>query len=409
MRSLMALMGLLAVMGAFYGCGDDDGGSPTPPPTLTGSVAWEKTIGGAGDEEPRSIQATADGGYIVVGSTTSSGTGDSYLYLVKLDAGGAVVWERTFGETSAVGYYVAQTADGGYIATGTTGLVTQVGVGTFSSVLLVKTDADGSLVWERTYGPGQTNSGRFVFQNDAGGYTVAGNTIGSTQESDYFEDLYVLTVDREGTVLSEYVSQTSLISESVVAGRHFPDGAYDVAVFGSNVIKFYWSYMGIAKFDPQGDRLPGITFAGYSTGAKSVIWTADGGYGAVGAQQPLSTPPYRMILSVFDQIGNLAMESRFAGSGEAQGSSLQQTDDGGYLLAGDTQANEAQPHDVYLVRTDAAGEALWEIVHGGDGDDVSGPMARSSDGGWVIAGSTTSFGAGGKDLYVLKVEESLSE
>ena len=73
MRLLSSIMGLLVFMGALCGCGDYDNGSSTP----TGSIVWEKTIGGPGNEVPHSIQATADGGYIVVGSTTAAGDEDS--------------------------------------------------------------------------------------------------------------------------------------------------------------------------------------------------------------------------------------------------------------------------------------------------------------------------------------------
>jgi hypothetical protein len=406
MRLLISIMGLLAFMGAFYGCGDDNCGSPTPPPP-TGSIVWEKTIGGPGDEVPHSIQAAADGGYIVAGSTTPVGDEVSYLYLVKLDAGGDVVWERTFGKPSAAGYYVTQTDDGGYIVTGMTGMVVEVGVGTFSSLFLVKTDAEGSPMWERAYEFYTRNSGRYVFQRSDGGYTVAGQTSGG--ESSNFGELYVLTLDREGALLSEYVSETPLAGESVVSGHYFPDGAYDLAVFNNDIIKFYWSTMGIARFDPQGNRLDGISLAGYSTGAKSVIWLVEGGYASIGGLPPLSTPPSRMVLLTFDESGNQVVESQFAGSGGADGASLNRAADDGYMLAGSTQTDETQPHDVYLVRTDSAGDSVWEIIHGGDGDDMGGPMARSSDGGWVIAGSTTSFGAGGEDLYVLKVEETQPE
>ena len=113
-----------------------------------------------------------------------------------------------------------------------------------------------------------------------------------------------------------------------------------------------------------------------------------------------------MVLLTFDEAGNKVIESHFAGSGEAEGASLVQAADNGFMLAGSTQADEAQPRDVYLVRTDSAGDSVWEIIHGGDGEESGGPMTRSNDGGYVMAGSTTSFGAGGKDLYILKVMES---
>ncbi len=407
MRSRFLGLGLSLVMIVLSGCGGSDSGGGEPAPVPSGTIVWEKTLGGAGDEEAHAIKATDDGGYIITGSTTSFGAGDSDLYLVKLNAAGDVTWEKAFGGQGVeVGYSVAQTSDGGYIVTGSTQTASEQ-TGTASSILLIKTDGNGSLMWERTYGLYSMNSGNFVFQRSDGGYTVAGQTSGIVSEDDFnFGELYILILDPEGAVLSEYLSDTSITTESVIAGRSYPDDSFALTVYLYNVIKSYFSGVAMANFDPQGNPGESFILQGVTGGVKAAIWTGDGGYATTGIPGPITAPPFRMLLLTFDRDGNSAIIDRFAGSGYAWGSSLDQTPDGGFIVAGETQVDEVQPADIYLVRTNAAGERLWELIHGGDGEDLGGPIAPSDDGGWVIAGSTTSLGAGGKDLYILKVVES---
>lgn len=392
--------GLIVVMSVLVGCGGgDNGGDSSPVPT--GSVVWEKTVGGAGNEEANSIMATADGGFVIVGKTTSFGAGAD-VYLVKFDALGEIVWQKTFSGSS--GDYVAPTADGGYIVTGMTATPTGE-TGTRFLLLLIKTDAEGSLIWQRTYGPGDSNNGRFVFQNSDGGYTVAGTT--NNPESDFYNnDLYILRVDVQGDVLSEYVSPTSNVNQSILAGRSYPDDTYDLAVYNNSVVNFYFSTVDIMKFDSQINLLETRRLAGVNNGNGTVTWTADGGYASTGLKQILGADSGAVNLIIFDSAGNQVVENLFGGSGGFAGPTLEQTADGGFLLAGLTSVSETPTYDVYLVRTDAAGVKLWELVHGGEGADFNGPIARLSDGGYVVAGSTRAPGVSETDLYILKVEES---
>jgi len=136
-----------------------------------GNTLWSRTYGGADYDLGRSVQQTADAGYIVVGITVSFGAGGSDLYLIKTNALGDTLWSRTYGGSgnNGVGYYsVQQTTDAGYIVVGSTH---SFGADDYD-VYLIKTDSLGDTLWSRTYGGSDHEQGFSVQQTTDAGYIV---------------------------------------------------------------------------------------------------------------------------------------------------------------------------------------------------------------------------------------------
>ena len=134
----------------------------------------QKHSGGSGADEGWSVQQTVDGGFIVAGFTESFGAGNADVWLIKLDIDGNEEWNQTFGgENEDKGFSVAQTMDGGYIVAGDTW---SFGAGG-SDVWLIKTDASGNEVWNRTFG-GSDNDGAWEVQQTAdSGYVIVGGSF----------------------------------------------------------------------------------------------------------------------------------------------------------------------------------------------------------------------------------------
>ena len=102
---------------------------------------------------------------------------------------------------------------------------------------------------------------------------------------------------------------------------------------------------------------------------------------------------------IFAQI---SFERTYGGLDYEEGFSVQQTSDGGYIIAGTTESFGAGIRDVYLIKTDSYGDTLWTKTYCGSEWDLGRSVQQTSDGGYIIAGVTESFGAGLEDVYLIK-------
>jgi hypothetical protein len=286
-----------------------------------------------------------DGGYIVTGYIWPHGAGSADVWLVKTDANGDTSWTRTFGgEGDDAGNSVQQTQDGGYVIAGTT---YSYGAGQ-GDVWFIKVDADGSLAWCKTFGGVSYDEGESVQQTQDGGYIIAGTTW------------------------------------SYGAGWH------DV-----------W----LIRTDAAGDTVWTRTFGGAQEDwGGSVQQTRDGGYVIVGGTMSHGAGSADVWLVKTDANGDTSWTRTFGGEGDDAGNSVQQTQDGGYIVTGYTRSYGAGGYDVWLIKTDANGDTAWTRTFGGSSDDEGYSVQPTSDGGYIIAGCTGSFGAGGYDVWLIKTD-----
>jgi hypothetical protein len=361
-----------------------------PPP----ETEWEKTFGGSDGEFAESVRQTADGGYIIAATTISYGAGLYDLYLVKTDASGNKEWEKTFGGSNYdYARSVRQTTDGGYILIGAT---TSYGAGA-ADFYLVKTDASGNKEWEKTFGGSGEDHAYAVQQTTDGGYILGGETTsyGAGQS-----DVYLVKTDASGNKEWEktfgggdydfaYAGQQTMDGGYIMAGA---TSSYDVSG------DFY-----LVKTDASGNIEWEKTFGGTNSDfAYAVQQTTDGGYIMAGETTSYGAGSYDFYVVKTDASGNKEWEKTFGGSDFDNGFSVQQTTDGGYILAGDTGSYDVNG-DVYLVKTDASGNIEWEKNIGGSNYDCAHSVRQTTDGGYIIAGDTGSYGAGGVDVYLVKV------
>ena len=159
-----------------------------------GNLLWEKNFGGTDSDYGYSVVETADGGFVVVGITSSFGS-RVQMYLLKTDSNGNLLWEKNFGGTSDdYGYSVVETEDSGLVVTGET-----YSLGNYSQLYLLKTDSNGNLLWEENFGGSESDRGSSVVSTTDGGLVVTGYTdsFGSRVQ------VYLLKTDSDGNLLWE--------------------------------------------------------------------------------------------------------------------------------------------------------------------------------------------------------------
>jgi len=260
-------------------------------------------------------------------------------------------WENTMGSRELDrGYAAIQTADGCYMVVGDTISDTYSlhGSGGYD-VSLVKVGTKGEKHWQRTYGGEQDDSAVSIQLTDDDGFIVAGVTKSYTENKD---------------------NQLYLIKIAATGGKEWQ------GVFGGD---------------------------GEESGA-CAVQTADGGYIVIGESNSFGAGGYDMYLVKTDDRGKLEWEKTFGGTQDDQGICVRQTGDGGYILAGQTASFDARGYDLYLVKTDPSGELEWETTIGGEGWDIPETLEQTADGGYIVAGRTSSYNSGNFDLYLVKID-----
>jgi Secretion system C-terminal sorting domain len=317
---------------------------------VNGITEWTQTYGGLYEERGQSIQHTSDGGYIILGSTSTYGAGSSDLWLVKIDNLGNEEWTQTFGGSSYDwGYYVEQTSDNGYIIVGSI----DPDVYWVFDVFLIKTDSEGNTEWSKTFDNGAHDTGHCVKQTSDGGYILTGYT--------YLEssDLWLIKTDENGDI--EW--------DNTYGDTELPEQGYSVIQSGDEYI-----VTGFAK--PE-----------YETSIEYDVW----------------------ILKT-DIDGNEIWSKTYGGTEDDRSYDIKSTLDNNYIIAGFTNScSEVAPPNYYmwLLKIDNEGDTLWTKTIGDETFNRS-RRARSviqiSDGSYVVAGDRyAGLDDGEYNFYLVKL------
>lgn len=362
-------------------------------------IKFQKTFGGSNNEAGYSVQQTTDGGYVIVGGTNSFGAGNYDVYLIKTNANGDTLWTKTFGGGNYdEGYSLKQTNDGGYVLTGST---SSSGQGS-DDVYLIKTNENGVTQWTKTFGGSNIDWGSSVQQTSDNGYVIVGYTS-SFGPGD--NNVYLIKTNTNGDTLWTKtlgpVFPASSLGNSI---QQTTDGGYIIAgsmkAGGGGINKVY-----LIKTNTIGDTLWTKTF-GWGEGiGYSVQQTSDGGY-IIGADLNNFDPQsYNIYLVKTNANGDELWTKTFGGNDYDNGGSAQQTTDGGYVIVGNTRSFGAGLFDVYLIKTNSNGDTLWTKTFGGTDTEYGSSVQQTTDGGYVIAGHTRSSLEGGSgDVYLIKTD-----
>jgi len=364
-------------------------------------ATWVKLYGGALDDEAAAIVQTGDGGYAIAGTTSSFGGGSADFWLVKTDANGNVEWNQTYGgPESDVAVAMVQTSDGGYALAGET---YSSGAGD-SDFWLVKVDSSGSIQWNKTYGEPTADRANFVIQTSDGGYALAGYSTGNNAS----KDLWFVKTDSSGNMQwnRTYGGSRSDSANSVVQTS---DGGYALTgstnSFGDEIPHACW----LVKTDSEGNMEWNKTYGGSREYlARSLVQTSDGGYTLAGGTGSLVN--YDVWLVNVDSAGNKVWDVTWDTREPARTTSLIQTSDGGYAVTGWTESLDGLfgfRNYFFLVKVDLNGNIQWNSTYEGLGDSKALFAVQTEDGGYAMAGTTKSTDEEAYyDIWFAKVDAS---
>jgi hypothetical protein len=306
-----------------------------------GAPLWQKSCNNNVFDKVVDIQQTADGGYVAAGSTGDSGAANSKLWVFKLDGSGGFVWSKKYEYGDADASSIQQTADGGYIVTGRR-LVSSRNV-----LWILKLDSSGNKTWVRTYDAGSTTSteGIAVRQTSDGGYIVAADLASGADA-----DLWVLKLDADGTTATGWQRN------------------YHVA--------------------------------GQPARVHAILPVTGGTGGYVLAGEIAQTSMSAFILKL-NSNGNIAWQNSYTNASYDNAYAIQLAADGNYVVG--AASRFAGKFDFWLFKADSSnGSILWQNRYGGANDDRLLDMVATSDDHYVMVGQSTSFTAD-YDPWILKV------
>jgi hypothetical protein len=221
----------------------------------------------------------------------------------------------------------------------------------YSQSQLIKTDRDGCEEWNKTFGGGLKDGARSVL----------------------------------------------ITSDSCIVMAGYTDS------YGHGGNHDFW----LIKIDETGNELWNRTYGGdHSDAGFSVSQTTDGGFIILGYTYSFGAGANDIWLIKTDQAGHAIWNKTFGTSGGEYGMSVQQTDDQGFIIAGSTSSFGAGKDEGWLIKTNANGSKLWDIIIGGGSNDWFGSVVQTRDGGYIITGDTASFSKGGYDAWFIKIDDS---
>ncbi len=352
---------------------------------------WSKTYGSTLNDHGSNIIQTGDGGYLWTGFLGSPDTSSEDACLTKVDSSGNLEWQKTYGGSgSDKGVFLIPAEEGGYLMCGYT---QSYGSGGYDA-WLVRVNMKGDTIWTKTFG-GVYND--FIFSGieaPAGGYILAG----ALRQKDF----WVIRIDSLGNVLWEKVMGGPL-EDQARSIKRTSDNNYIIAGYVDFSISSDRGDLLLVKMDDAGEILWQNTYGGTGreTGS-SVIQTDDMGFMVSGYSTSFGNGDLDLWLLKTDNAGNQLWYKIFGGMANDYGHMIEKSSDTAYLITGYTESSGAGGRDLWVMKIDNAGNVIWTSVMGGPQDDIGQCVRQTRDGGCIVIGQTTSYGQGSGDAWLIK-------
>lgn len=369
----------------------------------TQQISFSKIYGGPNEiHVGNSVIQTADLGYVIGGE---GGRGGLDIIVVKMDREGNTKWARSYGGGGADGLgSLVQSKNGEFFLFGWTNSSPEFPVkGTDAYV--IKTDSTGNVLWQKTYGTIGSDALNYGEECQDGSLIACGISQ---------EKYYVLKLDQSGNELWHRNYSLGLSGSATGISQTMEGGFILAGTIATERDGRRVTSVSIVKTGPTGDTVWTRTlFYGETNTCAGLAICQDNGIvitGQVDAFYPLSQfgGVRDACLYKLDMNGNLVWKKVYGGSGDDGGLSVQQAADGGFIMTGYSASRSNGFADVYLVKTDIAGNMEWSKNYGTSDMDVGHSVRITSDGGYIVAGMSKQSGPSrttGNRFYIIKTND----
>jgi len=388
--------------------------------TTSPDISWQHAYGGSSDEQFRSMALTNDGGFIAVGYASSldgdvtSNHGSSDYWIVKCDSTGSIQWQRTYGGSMTDwARSVNTTADGGYIVAGyaksNNGDITNAH-GDFDYWIL-KLNSSGDVMWQKSYGGSAFDNAYNAIETSDGNFVVAGFTEsidGDATGNHGQQDYLILKLDHNGNKIwgkvlgGAYDEQAACVVETnehayLIAGY---SNSSDANVPDNRGRNDFW----VVKLSTDGNVIWKKSYGGGKDDAgRWIEKSPDGGFVITGYAASNNRDvtgghgAYDYWVIKIDSIGTLQWQKSMGGSLDDYPYFVKRCGDGNYVICGSTNSNDDDvtnqygAGDFWVVKIDSIGNLLWQKSYGGSQNDEARAILQTRDKNLLVAGFSASF------------------
>jgi hypothetical protein len=322
---------------------------------------------------------------------------EEYFDLKLEDNCTKIIWEKTFGDDkgSEKANSFIQTKDGNFIIAGQKFISSDM-YSTNEDAWIIKLDSNGNKIWDKTFGGKFSDEATSIIQTKDGGFIVAGE-IGYTSYRDFNSDFdaWIIKLDKDGNKIWD---------------KTFGDSGWNKAnaIIQTNDRGFIFvGNTNVVKLDKNGNEIWNKTFGN----ANSIIQTKTGEFIFVGnkAHKRISSIYTNVWVTKLDKNGNVIWDKEFGGKDNEEANLIIQTKDGNFVIAGkfSSASNELIGSSAFwIIKIDSSGNKIWDKKYFGDGYDVANAIIQTKNGNFIVAGLTTSKGAGKRDAWIIKLDKN---
>jgi hypothetical protein len=399
-----------------------------------GGIEWQKSFGGFGNDYAKYVQQTSDGGYIIAGYNSSID-----FWIIKLDSLNNIQWQKTYGGTNGdYAVSINQTPDGGYFVGGTSysdngDVIGHHGAWGVADYWVLKIDSIGNIIWQKSLGGDNDDELFSTGLTLDGGYILAGSSwslSGDVTTHNGQADFWIVKLNGSGTIVWEkslggsssedwaYSIQNTSDNGYVLAGQSYSNDIDVSGHHGTGGFPDYW----VVKLNSSGNiewqKSLGGTLGDRAT---SILETTDGSFIVAGGSSSNDgdissnhgNEDYWIVK--LSSTGVVEWEKSLGGSNFEIPFSIKSTIDGGFIVAGYTTSTDGDVtlnygiSDYWIVKLNNVGLIQWTRSFGGSIGESPNCIQQTNDGGFVIAGYSESTNGdlthhfGGADWWVVKL------